>query len=225
MAIGVLITIVTIAYILAFLQIYACFHFKSIQPLLIVQKRYPKLVLIEAYVVIFYLFICVPFWENGNYDVTHFGLSMNAFSIFKAITSNCLVIPVIHFIPIIEITRLWLISYDLHYLQRSINEQWKTQIDHSFAQKDWYLKNRNTFGNLKYVMTKTLIYYSCVAVFLTTMNLIDHFSYAGNFAGILNGVFFLIDIIFVFYIYFKCRKYAALNDNLLFYYEFKATTI
>eukprot|EP01084_Bolivina_argentea_P137312 241823_1 len=129
------IVIVAIAYILAFIQIYGCYHFKSIQSLLIIQKRYPQLVLIESYVVIVYLTISVPFWTNSNYKATNFGLSPSQYSIFEVITAHWMVTPVYHFILIIELSRLWLVSYNLHYLHSSKNQQWKSQIDHTFTQK------------------------------------------------------------------------------------------
>eukprot|EP01084_Bolivina_argentea_P168664 292448_1 len=135
---------VLIAYILVAVQVYACYYFKSIQSSFIIQRRYPKLVLIEAYAVIIFLTISFPLWTNDVIKATTFGIHEETYLIISSIISS--IAPLTHFIIVIEISRFWLVSYDLHHLHSSKNEQWKSQIDHSFAQNDWYIKNRNKYG-------------------------------------------------------------------------------
>ena len=128
-----------VAYTLATVQLIACYRFKKIQWLLIIKKRYPKLVWMENIVVFIWLIMGLPILSNLY-------LADNEYVIF----SEYIMVPLVlssHFVLDVEAARLWLISYDLHYLRSLQNEQWKSHIDASFAQKDWYLKNKKTYGH------------------------------------------------------------------------------
>eukprot|EP01084_Bolivina_argentea_P037132 68638_1 len=140
-----LVVVISVLYPLAIIQTYAFCRFKSIQNLVIIQKRYPKIVITEAIVTIFNLLIAIPLWTNMFIQGTSFGIkSAEPFFFYWA---SGFALWTTQFIIIIEATRLWLVSYNLHYIQASKNKQWKSQIDASVCEKDWYLKNRNTYGN------------------------------------------------------------------------------
>eukprot|EP01084_Bolivina_argentea_P239965 403218_1 len=212
------IILIFVSYILVIILIYGCYQFNSIQSLLIVQKRYPKLVLLEALTAIIYMGIGYPIWINGTYKMTSFGTPSTEYFIHHKLW--LITIPVIHLIILTEAARLWLVSFDLHYLHSSKNEQWKSIIQHSFAQKDWYLTNRNKYGNQKYIITRVLLYYIFVIVFVLCSWMLNP-----SIAGFLDGIFYFVPIIVVLYTYYKCRKYNELYDNFLFYYEFRVTAI
>eukprot|EP01083_Nonionella_stella_P214714 773438_1 len=217
------ICIVTLTYILGFLQIYGVYKFKSIYGLLIVQKRYPQLVLIETIASLIELFIGVPLWVHSMFEATetHSGIdtleTVIEYSGFMVITYAA------HFIGNIEAVRLWLMCYDLNYLHSSVNEVWKSEIDTSFSEKDWYLKQRSTFGSKPYVARRVFIYYLCAAT-LGSIALIS--TNAANFGYIgqcIDATLMGTPVAFTLYIYYKCPK--KLNDNFLFHYEFKTSAI
>eukprot|EP01084_Bolivina_argentea_P108953 194737_1 len=161
------IVLLVAAYILGIMQIYACYRFKSLQSLLIIQKRFPTLVVTEAVVLIVWLIIGFPLWTNSIFHGVTFGLTGNSLDTLHRFWYMSP--PTINFLMHIEVARLWLVSFNLHYLNSSRNEQWKSQIDKSFADKNWYLRNRNTYGNTKYVVSRVFICYICVATFVLTM--------------------------------------------------------
>ena len=128
--------------------------------------------------------------------------------------------PTIHLIFFWEVSRLWLISFNLHHLNSSKNEKWKSQIDTNIANNDWYIKNKNTFGNQKKVIIAAGFWW------LITVTLIDIGYYVNYDLGTVVGAFFMfLSVVAAFYIYYQCRNYYTLQDNLLFYYEFRATII
>ena len=215
-----------IASFLAAVQIYACYHFKAIQYLLIIQKRYPKLILTEAVAVLVWLLTALPLWSNFLFEATTYGMTPKGYDSFLKLEVT-LISPIVHFIYIIEVCRLWLISFNLHFLHSSQNQKWKTQIDASFAQKDWYLKHRDTFGNEQYLVQRAFIYYSFVAIEAVSVYLITLFIASDLrwlwIANFNNGILFLISTSMALYIYYKCRDYHMLNDNLYFWWEIRTT--
>eukprot|EP01084_Bolivina_argentea_P315018 545685_1 len=211
------IALTCITWILAILQIFSLYRFKSIRSLLIVKKRFPILVMVEALLVIVWLLFIIVFWANSVLNATDFGNDSSTHLLFNyGEYPNHLVA---HAVTCTEVTRLWLVSYNLHYLNSSQNEKWKSQIDHTFAEKDWYLRNRNKFGNRKYVIIRVFVYYLFAVTIIISTRLIN-----ATIAPFVNGLFFSMDVMSVVYIYYTCRKYKELNDNFLFYYEFRATT-
>eukprot|EP01084_Bolivina_argentea_P234411 394655_1 len=205
-----------ITWILGIIQIYGYYLFKSMQKLLIVQKRYPKLVIAESIMVILLLFIVFPLWMN-----TVFGI-LFVDNKFLFHLGWILLPPGMHFICNVEACRLWLISYDLHYAHSSKHNEWKSQIDNSSEQENWYLHNRNKWGNKRYVIYRVLIYY----IFAATVPLILFYSVFGFeqlfYGQMIDGMFYAVPISIVLYTFYKCPK---TKDNFLFHYEFKVTTI
>eukprot|EP01084_Bolivina_argentea_P211738 360103_1 len=197
--------LVTASYFLAIVQIYGCYRFNAIKYLLIVQKRYPTLVFAETAVVLLLLFISVPIWLYGDL------LSSKQWFVPMQ--------PVSNLIYYLKATRLYLIAFDLHHLHSSKNQQWKCQIDECFAEKDWYLSNKHKYGNQKYVITRVIIFYSLSIITLLIAGIFS----SRTTIQTLNGIYYLIPVVFAMYIYYKCRAYKKLNDNFLFFYEFKAS--
>jgi len=133
--------------------------------------------------------------------------------------------PLAHAVVLLEAGRLWLISYDLHHLHASQNEQWKTRIDTSIANTNWYIKNRNTFGNKQYVMRRVFIYYLFLMPLIITSYTIGILTDTLAISFLIDGFFFSIVLCVVLVIGYKCRNHHTLNDKMLFYYEIRLTSI
>ena len=216
---GLWIALVCMLYTLAIFQIYGIYKFKSLQSLLIIQKRYPQMVLAEAMALIIWLMIAAPIWANYQYQSTNFGIESAENFLFNQ--AQIFHIPFAYFISLAELSRLYLISFHLHYLHASRNEQWKSQIDESFIEKDWYLKNKNIFGNYRYVLIVASIYVIISIVCVSISFLIDE-----TIGGIINIIFLTIPIIFVLTLYFKSRNmFQKLGDKFFFYYAFRAVAL
>jgi len=190
---------------------------------MIIKKRYPSLVLIEAIGCVVYSFIAYPIWTYEILNTQSSGIGW--LETFVTWSVYIFTVYASHFIFNIEVWRLWLISFDLNYLHSSNNEQWKTEIDKNFADKDWYLSNKYKWGNKRYVIIHGFIYYLITATFNATVETITNVSFPEQFgiAQLINSVFFFALLIFLIYTYYKCPK--QLNDNLLFQYEFRIKTI
>ena len=128
-----------------------------------------------------------------------------------------------HFIVDIEATRLWLMSFDLHYFNSSKNEKWKTQIDSAFAERDWYLLNKNRWGNEQYVCHRAVLYY-----LLEMVIMLGGYLYVELFAveyiyvwSLLDCALFFPPLVLINYTYWISPK--ELNDNLYFRFEYRTT--
>eukprot|EP01083_Nonionella_stella_P015429 43184_1 len=53
---------------------------------------------------------------------------------------NC---PILYAINWVFITRVWLISYDLNYANSNMNKQWKSHLDPTLIDQDFWLKQRD----------------------------------------------------------------------------------
>ena len=175
--------------------------------------------------VIIWLLIGVPFFSNTLFKAATINIEGTDSTTVNWIISVLINPPLSHAIAIMEVGRLWLISYNLHYLHSSQNQQWKLQIDASFARKDWYLKNRNKFGNQRYVIPRMFAYYVLVLSLVMTSYIICIIRDQIQIAAYIDSMFYIFDLFCVFYIYFKCREHHQLKDNLLFHYEIKLTSI
>ena len=213
-----------IGYSFAVIQIYALHQFMSLRSSLVVQKRYPKIVLAEAIAVLLWLIFAFPFIANAAFGATTFGYSRDQYEHFKWAEIAFGVAPLLHFAWIAEVTRLWLISYDLHYLHSSQNQQWKSIVDASCADGDWYIKNKNKYGSRQYLIPRVCVF----CLFVSTIVMISYrICYPrGLFfvaAFCVDGFFCGLDVISVFYLYYQCRDHEKLNDCLYFWYEIKIT--
>ena len=188
---------------------------KRLRGLLIIDKRYPGLVIPSAIVTCLNLAIVHPvlIWiiYNPEYDEIFgkwwFYLSISISNFTYQI------------VPIIENCRIWLIAFDLQYLHSSRNQQWKTEIDASYADKDWYLKNKGTWGDQQYVARVAFLYYivtSTVFTIVTVLGL-DESMIA------VQAIWTFVNIGVPLYLYMKTPR--NLQEKFLFKFEFTWTII
>ena len=209
-----------LSWCICLLQIRGLYSFHNIRDLLIIQKRYPRLVIFEAIVTIFVLAIVLPVLTSAYYrypDISWkwWGPLCSALGAFTS-----------HIVPITEVCRIWLISYDLQFLHSSRNQRWKTLIDVSYAEKDWYLRNRGKWGNKRYISRLGLVYYIVVStVFLITV-LLMRFHRDNLYIVILAVLQFMIAMSLMgipIYLYVKTPR--NLQDRFLFHFEFSWTVV
>lgn len=207
--------VASLGVIAGFLQICASIHFHSICSLLAIKKRYPKIIILESIAVIVFMLIIRPLFTNHNFQAFEIGNSVISFILFLFAP------PFIFFILDMEIARLWLISYNLHYLNASKNEKWKSLIDQNIVNKNWYIRNKQKYGNPKTVLTVAIAHWLFVSIIVDMAYCVDW----RIFGTLSNSFFYLTSLCFLYFIYYKCRNYKQLKDNLLFFYEFKATIV
>eukprot|EP01084_Bolivina_argentea_P315181 545992_1 len=119
------IILVGVCYVLGFIELYGYHQFKSMQQLIIVTKRYPVIVVAEAIISIIYLFLSLPLWITNR--LNSLNCNNDTVNIFVAYSGFILTVYNSHFVVNAEAVRLWLMSFDLNYLNSSKNEQWKSQ--------------------------------------------------------------------------------------------------
>ena len=203
------------SWCLCLVQILGIWTFGKLRGLLIIQKRYPRLVMLEAFISCFKLAVVYPLnmcYQNNYPEVSSkwwdlLCIGLTAYTVqITLIIENC---------------RIWLISYDLHYLRSSQNHKWKSQIDASSAEKDWYLRNKGTWDSQQYVIRLGFVYYVMTSTVVFILNFFHpqlgiDISYAIGFGGF---SFFFLSIIPI-YLYVKTPR--TLQYQFLFYFvEYK----
>ena len=207
--------VVAVSWSVCILQAVGIHQFSRLRGLMIIQKRYPRFVMVEAIVSCVVLFVVYPAVLTIWYETPEISISKWPYFV-TAINTYTIQIPVV-----IEASRIWLISYDLQYLHSSKNQKWKTQIDVSYAEKDWYLQNRAKWGNKKYVARVAFAYYiiTSTAAFTTILltlllDLPTTINIALGFSSLI--MCFVLPIFILSYLFIKTPR--KLQDEFLFQY-------
>eukprot|EP01083_Nonionella_stella_P166499 556849_1 len=211
--IALFIALTILSYVIGIIQLYGYITFHKMQHLMIILKRYPMIVKMKAIGVMIHCFLSLPMRIGYYIIATRVGLH-HAIKEMQ-FTAALLSLSTLYLIIGLEAARLWLISYDLNYLRANQNKEWKSQIDHSPSNQDWYIHNRNKWGNAKHIVRAAFVY--CVTV--SILSAISHIALPHGVARLVSNLFYLIPVCGIVYIFYKCPK--ALNDNFLFQYEFK----
>lgn len=208
----------TVAGSIVLLQIYGIYQFSSIRHLLVIQKRYPSIVLIESTALIACFIIGISGLALREYAVDPHSLFLLAIQIP--------VFMLIHFIVDVEALRLWLMWYDMNYIASSKNEKWKSQIDSAFAEKDWFLRNKHRWGNQSFVLKRGSLWYFPAASFVTAIICVHEFErYHEDYRFywyLPDTVVFVFPVLLILFTYWKLPE---TNDGLFFQFEFKTTAI
>ena len=209
-------TTCSIYWFLCVLQIFGLIWFNKLcaRGLPIIDKRYPRFVMVEAVLQIFMLSIVWPAYMSANYQYPQ-SLGQEWWHHL----SDGMTIVTFLIGPIIEICRIWLISYDLHHLHSSKNQQWKTEIDVSYAEKDWYLQHRGKWGNQQYVARLGFKFFimSITAMLITWLITIisnTDRDYSRGIVSIVAAISGILLIIIPLYLYVKTPR--NLQDLFLF---------
>eukprot|EP01084_Bolivina_argentea_P230406 388661_1 len=210
--VGILIAVVSLQYVLGLFQLYGIYKFYSIKHLMIIRKRYPKIVMIEAIINVLFLMISLPLVAVNLFNVSFFMYSTHiGYTIYPILS---------HFIVNAEAARIWLIYFSLRHLDASTNQVWKSKIDATYSNNNWFLNNKHSFGNPKWVSIRICTYYIFAAtVAIILLNMFGDIQWVLVIDGCLYG----FPVLVVIYVYFKCPKTS--KDYFLFHYEFKTTTI
>eukprot|EP01083_Nonionella_stella_P014001 39371_1 len=130
---------------------FLCYHlynFSKRRNEMFILKRYPQLVIIGNILMII-LFISYlhlnsikmlsPIQHTNPQGFNIVGRSFN-------VTANLLN----GAIQSTYICRFWLMCYDLNHANSNMNKQWKSYLDPTLIQKDFWLKHKTSFGSLSY---------------------------------------------------------------------------
>ena len=211
-----LFTIFAIFWCICILQILGIYRFCKLRGLAIIDKRYPRFVVLEAIASCLTMSIVWPASLCQLYD---YPVVWKGWPLYLCVGAACFTFQIV---AVIETCRLWLISYDLQYLHSSKNQQWKTVIDTSFAEKDWYLQNKARWGNQRYIAKLGFIFHiiTSTIAFIMAPNL----SFArGELFAVPTFVVFLVYVMVPLYLYMTTPW--KLQDQYLFHYEFRVTAV
>ena len=207
-----LVIVSTLCWCMCIVQILGIYLFNRLRQLTIIQKRYPRLVIMEALASCWNLALMYPIYLTVVYDYFQIRWQWWPY-LLDVINIYTVQIP-----ATIETCRIWLISYDLQYLHSSKNQQWKTVIDASYAERDWYLQNKGKWGNRKYVIRFGAVYFILTNTALLPVSIaVRYFNsgYAYPFAA--RAIFSIVHVVLPLYLYVKTPR--KLQDQFLFNYE------
>lgn len=210
-------TVSAICWCASLLQILGIYMFCRLRSQLIIEKRYPRLVMVEAVVTTFALTLVYPAWMTY---ITAYSELCGSWWPFVCVG---FMMYTYQLSAVIETCRIWLISYDLQYLHSSKNQQWKTAIDASYAEKDWYLRNRGKWGNRQYIVRLGFVYYfvattTIIAVVLSTGLLCIDINIVVMCTFAVQVLFQIVHVAVPIYLFIKTPR--KLQDLFLFSYEF-----
>ena len=191
------------------------FKFKKLISLTIVQRRYPKIVLFECILSVIVMYIYFPLAVPTVFNII---LDQHGINILEII--DHILYPLTHGVVFCEVCRLWLICYDLNYLDSSINNGWKSHINPSFGSKNWWLKHRKTFGNYQYVRNRFLCYGISSGLTIMTLNLIYGYQ---DWIALVDASLYGVPLIFLIFMYCKCPTIT--KDDFYFQLEFRTSII
>ena len=201
--------------ILALMQTAAFYWFNRLKDLMIIKKRFPNFIKIEAVLVVLCLVVAFPLKAKAFY-AADFSITIPEFVVVLIVT------PLVHSVLIFECGRHWLICQELEYMKHSETEQWKSVIDASHGVNNYIVDSQKKFSTevvIKKIMPVCLL---CVTstiymVFLT----VSHW----EMYWAMTVFFSLFYVLFIVVVYRKCHAYKELADALYFHFEVRATAI
>ena len=114
---------------------------------LVVNKRFPHLLYLIYFILVFYYAI-----DRTLYYIYYSSLFGNH-EIILLIEWFCYPIPN-YSLLYIGVFRFWLFYYDSQYRLHNTSNQWKSILNPTIGEKNWYLNHRKTLGNFKYLQNK-----------------------------------------------------------------------
>ena len=133
------ITILIIGCIISALLSWGIIRFHRISELIIIKKRYPKIVFLETILAIFLVLVQTPLLLFTEVQFKFIDpelrlhLSKAVFALYPLTA---------HGFIWCETMRLWLMNFKLHYLNSIDNGSWQNEINSNAVKKNFYLLNR-----------------------------------------------------------------------------------
>ena len=207
---------IVLGWIIGILLIIGYIRFKrpAFRKLMIVQKRYPNIVLFECQVAMMVTMLVAPMLEFLSSELS----ILKAYTSYISITVFTLY-PSCHIVIGCEVCRLWLICYDLNYLHASKNSEWSSQINETFSSENWWLANRSKYGNYRYVTRRMAAF----SLSTGTISMIMLQIYGWNtWTQLIDSFLFGAPILSILFVSLLTPK---VKEKFLFEFEFKSTSI
>eukprot|EP01083_Nonionella_stella_P093740 262820_1 len=150
---------------------------------LFISIRYPRLVLITCILTVITSIVL----SSLNSLILISPLKHTHHSIHKLVASiqNAVSCLLLYSINWLFITRVWLMSYDLHYSNSNVNKQWKSHLDPSLIDKDFWLKHKQKCGSITYVSRLTFVA-NCI---FTTLSVVTVHLHIGSSHATMNALY------------------------------------
>ena len=208
------IILLIIRFIIWWTSLVGHIQFEQMLKLMIIKKRYPNIVLFESI-----LTMLVPL------SYTPYVTFISKLKMFKQYEDilhfwTWITYPICHGVIFCEVCRLWLICFDINYSHSSKNNQWKSQINIKYGEKNWWLNHKKTFGNYEYV-TKRMLIWGILSGILSSIVMLT-FGHS-QLTVFIDGCLFGFPVLLIIYSYYICPKISM--DKFLFELEFKSTVI
>eukprot|EP01084_Bolivina_argentea_P159938 278566_1 len=185
---------------------------------IIISKRYPIVTL--CFCAISVISLCIEqslyriLWTTSN--------DYNKFSDVSPIllTTSIIISGLVHIIvPWLICLRFWLIYYNIEWTKSTINKKWKIHLNYLDIDKDWFLSNKSTFGNAKYLIKRVSIVALCLSILTIIIKLISSPFIINKLIQLITNI---VPLLFMLIIGCKMKKF---NDYFYIIKEFKLITI
>eukprot|EP01084_Bolivina_argentea_P281532 481708_1 len=202
---------------------YWTYRFSKYKNNLIVQKRHQKIAILIA---IFSIFVvCV---ERPLYLLRY---TLNAETIKVTDTNIPTFTLIIYYIQEVLgdtiipnawllTLRYWLIHFNVKWTKNTIDSKWKIHLNADQVKKNWYLKNKSTYGNLSWILKRLMIIISILISIHLTMEIL--FPKGFVFATLVSFLLIITPMIIPYILYIKMRKF---QDKFYIMQEFRNITI
>eukprot|EP01084_Bolivina_argentea_P193608 332145_1 len=145
----------------------------------------------------------------------------SALFIFFDILNDILFTPFYTIAVMMILLRYWMIYYDIHLAKSALNKKWKQIINASALQEEeWWIVNINTYGNLLYMMKRSIIIAIIwIIIFFISSLIVSPFKLT-TFPAY-SYVFILFSLTSVILIVIIWKRIPYFNDNIYLYREIK----
>eukprot|EP01083_Nonionella_stella_P071682 192704_1 len=191
---------------------YHLYQFYKRKDELFISKRYPDLVYATTILTIFGLIVSSTL--NSVKLISPLMHTDYSSYLLVARAVNVSVSLLLYSLNWLFITRVWLMSYDLHYSKSNVNKQWKSYLDPALIKRDFWLKYRQTYGSLCYVLKGTFV---AICVFVTVSVVIIQLNLESAVVNVYtHGALHLLMLVILILLY--CKLPRVLD---LFYLQFE----
>ena len=143
------------------ISFYWIYQFWQTRDALIIKKRLPSLVVIPSIsLYIYFLLACINIMIRREIDLP------DEIDYWLHFIGDLAYEPLWWIYITIHACRFWLIFYMIKYNSAVLNNKWQSIIDPKTAQKNWYLENKDKWGNWKYIRYWVIGY--CIIAWICT---------------------------------------------------------